>query len=138
MSGLFGGSGSGPKGSENVNIPPFTSSGGITPDQQALAQYGYGEDLLAQGNLFGSSGTGMSTMDTQGATGARNQMAMTQAGMSDTDESAMYNLYTNDVSAEEQQLANNITFSNQNQSLGSLANQAAGFQNTVNSGGTGT
>ena len=94
---------SGSKG-QQVSIPPFESSGGITPEQQALAQFGYGSDLQAQGQLFGGSGTGMSTMDTMGDIGARNQEAMQQAQMSDTNEQAQYNLYQNDVGTEEAQL----------------------------------
>ena len=132
MSGLLGG-GSGGKGSpEDVNIPPFESQGGVTPQQQALCQYSYGQDLLAQGNLFGSSGTGQSTMATQGAEGARNTAAMQMAGMSDTDEKAMYQLYQNDVQATEQDLANSAT-TGTSPSLPSLA-EGSGFGTNTNAG----
>ena len=128
MSGLFGGSGGGSlKSPQDVNVPAFTSSGGITPQQDALGQYSLGENLLAQANQFGSSGTGDSTMATQGAEGATNATAMQVAGMSDTNEAAQYGLYQNDLSAMEQNLSNDVAL-NQSSStnLGSLA-QAAGF-----------
>ena len=129
MSSLFGGSGG--KGSpENVNIPAFESAGGVTPQQQALGQYSYGQDLLAQGNEFGTSGTGMSTMATQGAEGARNTAAMQMAGMSDTDESAMYQLYSNDVQSTEQALQN-ASATNTSPSLPSLA-EGSGFGTNTN------
>ena len=132
MSGLFGGgSGGGKLNVQDVNVPAFTSSGGVTPQQEALGQYSYGQDLLAQGNLFGSSGTGMSTMATQGAEGARNTEAMQVAGMSDTDQNAAYKLYQNQVGGFEQGLQNDLTLQNANQqvadqSLSSLV-KAAGF-----------
>jgi hypothetical protein len=121
------GGGSGNKGAQDVNIPAFQSAGGVTPQQQELGQYTYGENLTGQASQFGGSGTGMSTMATQGAEGAKNTEAQQMGQMSDTDESAMYQLYQNDVQNELQGLQNNAT---ENQSatsnLGSLAS-AAGF-----------
>lgn len=125
MSGLFGGSSSSKGSPENVDIPAFQSSGGVTPQQQALGQYSYGQDLLAQGSLYGGEGLGDSTMATQGAEGARNTTAMQMAGMSDTNQGAMYNLYQNDVQATEQALSNAAT-TNTSPSLPSLA-QGSGF-----------
>ena len=124
MSGLFGGSGG--KGSpEQINVAPFTSSGGITPEQQALAGYTYGQDLTAQNTLFGGSGTGMSTMATQGATGAKSTEAQLQGSMSDADQEAMYTDYQNQLKAEEQGLQNDVTLSNANSSdLTALAKSA--------------
>ena len=141
MSGLFGGgSGGGKLNVQDVNIPAFTSSGGITPQQQELGQYSYGQDLLAQGNLFAGDkgmGTGMSTMATQGAEGAKNTEAQQLAGYSDTDQGAMYQLYQNQVGGFEQSLQNDLTLQNANQAvagqdLSSLV-KAAGF-----SAGSGT
>jgi hypothetical protein len=125
MSGIFGGGG-GSKGSpENVNIPPFESQGGITPQQQDLAQYTYGENLLGQGSMFGSSGTGDSTMATQGAEGARNTMAQQQGQMSDIDQEAQYQLYQNDVQSQIQQLQNAQTLDQSaSPNLSSLASSA--------------
>lgn len=119
------------KSPEDVNIPAFQSSGGITPQQQDLAQYTYGENLLGQASQFGQSGTGMSTMATQGAGGAKMTEAQQQGQMSDTDEEAMYQLYQNDVSSEEQGLQNAVALnqapnSSTATSLGNLAS-GAGF-----------
>jgi hypothetical protein len=123
MSGLFGGS-SGKDSPDQINIPPFLSTGGITPEQQTLADFTYGQDLTGQASLFGGSGTGMSTMATQGAEGAKNTEAQQIGGMSDVDQNAMYKDYQNQVQAEEQGLQNDITLSNQNSS--SLSSLAAG------------
>jgi hypothetical protein len=113
------------KSPEDVNIPAFTSQGGITPQQQDLAQYTYGENLLGQASDFGSSGTGMSTMATQGAGGAAMTEAQQQGQMSDTDQEAQYQLYQNDVGSEIQGLQNQTTLANQNSaSLSGLASAA--------------
>jgi hypothetical protein len=123
--------GGGNKGASGVDIPPFLSGGGITPQQQEFGNFTYGENLLGQGSAFASSGTGDSTMATQGAEGAKNTEAEQMGQMSDTDQSAMYDLYKGDVSNELQSLSNQAS-TNQGQglNLGSLAS-AAGF-------GTGT
>lgn len=130
MSGLFGSSSSGKGTPENVDIPPFLSAGGVTPEQQSLGQYSYGQDLTAQASLFGGSGTGDSTMATQGAEGARNQAGMQMAGMSDADQGAMYNLYGNDVNAISTDLAN-ANATQTSPSLGSLA-EGSGFGTNTN------
>ena len=121
MSGLFGGS-SGKNSPTDVNIPAFTSSGGITPQQQDLAQYTLGQYLTGNNSAFASSGTGQSTMATQGAGVALRTEAQQQGQMSDADQSAMYQLYENDVGAEEQNLQNQTTLNQgSDQSLSSLA-----------------
>lgn len=97
---------------QQVNIPPFYSSGGITPEQETLAQFGKQEANVATGNTFGSSGTGMSTMATQGTAGNRMGQAVAEGTMSNTDEDAMYKAYQNDVQAEEQNLTNTTTLNN--------------------------
>jgi hypothetical protein len=125
----FGGGGN--KGAQDVNIPSFQSSGGVTPQQSALGEFTYGQDLLGQANAYGLSGTGDSTMATQGAEGAANTEAQQMGSMSDADQSAMYQLYENDVSNELQGLSNTASQSQgTSANLGSLAS-AAGF-------GTGT
>ena len=98
---------------QDVNIPAFQSTGGITPQQQDLAQFTYGQNLLGQSSLFGGSGTGDSTMATQGAEGARNTMAQQQGQMSDIDQEAQYQLYQNDVQSQIQQLQNSQTLAAQ-------------------------
>lgn len=97
---------------EDVNIPPFYSQGGITPEQQSLADYGLSEGQVATGSTFGGSGTGMSTMATQAGTGNRMAKAVTEGKLSDTDEDAMYKAYQNDVTAETQSLQNQSTLQN--------------------------
>lgn len=115
MSNIFGkgggggGGGGGGKAGLNIQdvvIPPFESAGGITPEQQTLGDYQYGQNLLANENLYASSGTPQSTMTTQGAEGARSTEALAKTGMSDTNQGAKYNLYQNDVSALETDLQN--------------------------------
>jgi hypothetical protein len=76
-------------------------------------------------------------MATQGAEGAANTEALQMGQMSDTDQSAMYQLYQNDVQNELQGLQNNATEnSSATSNLGSLAS-AAGF-GTGSSGNFGT
>jgi hypothetical protein len=125
MGGLFGqgGANSSLKGAtpliqapsiyENMNIPPFTSAGGISPDESALAQYGFGQNLLGSASEFGTSGTGMSTMATQAAGGARMGEAQTQGALSDVDQSAMEQAYYNQTSGELQNLGNQLSIANQ-------------------------
>jgi hypothetical protein len=104
----------GAKGSspQNVNIPPFYSSGGITPEQESLAQYGMDEANVATGQTFGASGTGMSTMATQAGTGNRMGKAVAEGTMSNTDEDAMYKAYENESQAEIQGLSNQSELQN--------------------------
>jgi hypothetical protein len=109
VAGAAGAKGSSP---QNVNIPPFYSAGGITPEQESLAQYGMNEADVATGSAFGNSGTGMSTMATQGATGNRIGKAVTEGTESNTDEDALYKAYQNDQTAEIQGLQNQSTLSN--------------------------
>lgn len=110
---------------QQLNVPPFLSSGGVTPEQQTLANFGYGQDLMGQAAQFGGSGTGMSTMATQGAEGGANTGAQAVGGFSDTNTGAEYTDYGNQVTAFEQGLQNDITLSNQNDaSLTSLAGAA--------------
>jgi len=123
---------------EQINVPPFTSTGGITPEQQTLANYTLGQDLTGQASLFGGSGTGMSTMATQGAEGAENTQAQQIGAMSDTNQNALYTDYENQVKAEEQGLQNQITLGNQNaSSLSSLAGAAGNLFGTGTSSALG-
>lgn len=96
--GLFGGGGS-------IDIQPFLSSGGITPEQMAFAEYTGGEGHLATANEFGGSGTGMSTMATQAHGGVDLAEGEQKGQMSDVDQGAQYDLYRNDVNSQLQQLA---------------------------------
>lgn len=130
MSQLFGNSG-GKNEPFDINIPAFESAGGVTPEQLSLGQYSYGQDLLAQRSLFGGSGTGESTMATQGAEGSRNTAALQMAGMSDANTEAQYQLYKNNIQGITQGLTNAAALdiapgSTPSTSLGSLAT-GAGF-----------
>ena len=99
--------GSGTKGAQNVDIPAFQSAGGITPQQQSLGDYTYGEGLDNIGNQF-SGGTGMSTMATQGAGGVNFAEAEQVGQMSDINQGAQYNMFQQDVNSELQGLANQV------------------------------
>lgn len=133
MSSLFGGGG-GSKGFTDpttVDIPPFESAGGVTPQQQDLGEYSYGQDLLGERALFGGTNTGESTMATQGAGGAAMTKAQQLGQRSDIDQEAQYNLYQNDIQGLEANLKtqtdlNQIQTSAADQSLASLANQLFG------------
>jgi hypothetical protein len=110
-----------------VNIPPFLSAGGITPQQGALADFTYGEGLDATGNEFGGAGTGQSTMATQAAGGANFAKAEQTGQMSDVNQTADYARYQGDVSNELQGLATQANLNmqdvtQQQQALGTDAN----------------
>ena len=108
-------SGGGSGGSKNVSpttpvdIPYFTSQGGITPEQQSLADYNYGQDLLGNATAFAGSGTGQSTMATQAAGGAGTQRAQQEGEMSDINTGARYDQYGNQLTNFEQGLQNQST-----------------------------
>ena len=146
MSGIFGGGGSGSKGFTDpttVDIPPFESAGGITPQQQDFADYTYGQNLLGEANLFGGTGTGQSTMATQGAGGAAMGKAQQEGQLSDTDQEAQYQLYQNDITGLEGNLttqstldqlaqsANLSTIAGEVSGLGTLAGSFGGSSNTT-------
>ena len=65
----------------------LTQSGGISPEQQAFADYSFGENVVANNQKFSS--TPMSTMKTQADTGAYANRALQEAEMSDADAAAM-------------------------------------------------
>lgn len=128
--GLFGGGGSGSGVPNNFQIPPFHSAGGITPEQQGLVDFTGHEDLMGIANEFGSSGTGESTMATQGAEGAHTAKAQEAGQISDVNTAAEYVAYQNQVNDFLQNL-------NNQQSLDTLAQQnqqgndfLQGFQST--------
>jgi hypothetical protein len=110
---------------QNVNFPPFYSSGGITPEQESLAQYGLSEADVATGSTFGNSGTGMSTMATQAGTGNRMGKAVAEGKLSDTNQDAMLKAFENNQTAAIQGISNESTLSNlATQNLTNLINQA--------------
>ena len=126
-------------GSENVNqfqLPFFTSPGGVTPQQTALADYDYGQNLTqGQAQFEGSDqggGPSLSTMATQVAGGANIGKAENLAHMSDVNQNAAYTAYGNAENIFQQNNENALAEQEQSladeTSLASLAGKAAGGQ----------
>jgi hypothetical protein len=116
--------------------PFFTSPGGVTPQQSALSEYDYGQNLTEGQAQFEGSGEGggpsLSTMATQTAGGANMGKAITSAGLSDVDQGANYSAYGNAINIDQQNNQNLLAENEQNlsnaTSLASLAGSAAGGQ----------
>jgi hypothetical protein len=114
--------------------PFFTSPGGVTPQQSALSEYDYGQNLTEGQAQFEGSGEGggpsLSTMATQTAGGANMGKAITSAGLSDVDQGADYSAYGNAINIDQQNNQNLLAENEQNlsdaTSLASLAGAAAG------------
>ena len=124
-------------GSLDVNqtqYPFFQSPGGITPQQQALSEYDYGQNLTEGQAQFEGSGEGggpsLSTMATQTAGGANIGKAIQSGGMSDVNQGADYSAYGNAINIDQQNNQNLLAENEQNlsnaTSLASLAGSAAG------------
>jgi hypothetical protein len=139
-------------GGENVDqqqYPFFTSPGGVTPQQTALADYDYGQNLTEGQAQFSGEGQGggpsLSSMATQVAGGANMGKALTSAGMSDVNQAADYSAYGIAENIDQQNNENLLAENQQNlqnaSSLAQLAGSAAGGQagaNAVPSTGTST
>ena len=151
MSFLFGGGGGGSGGTKGVNptqgvdIPAFTSQGGITPEQQGLADFTYGQNLMGEAALYAGEGLGQSTMATQGAEGAATGRAQQEAQMSDINTGARYGQYQNEVTNLEETLKNQSTLDQiaQNANSQNLSGLFTGLGNLFGTGkqgqfGTGT
>jgi hypothetical protein len=137
-------------GGENVDqsqYPFFTSPGGVTPQQTALSQYDYGQNLTeGQAQFEGSDaggGPSLSSMATQVAGGANMGKALTSAGMSDVNQGADYSAFGNAINIDQQNNENLLAENQQNlqneTSLAQLAGSAVGGQagaNAVPSTGT--
>jgi hypothetical protein len=126
-------------GGENVNqqqYPYFTSPGGITPQQSALAEYDYGQNLTEGQAQFEGSGEGggpsLSTMATQTATGANIGKAIQSGATSDVNQGADYKAFGDAINISQQNNENLLAENQQNlqnaSSLASLAGAAAGGQ----------
>jgi hypothetical protein len=109
MSSIGGEIGSKAAGSENVDqqqYPFFQSSGGITPQQQALSEYDYGQNLTESQAQFEGSGQGggpsLSSMATQAAGGANIGKALQSGGMSDVNQGAEYGAYQTGIGIDQQ------------------------------------
>jgi hypothetical protein len=66
----------------------LTQGGGISPFQQAFADYTFGENIAKANSAYGGS-TPISTMKTQADTGAYANKALQMGEMSDADAAAM-------------------------------------------------
>jgi hypothetical protein len=129
---------------DQTQFPYFTSPGGVTPQQSALADYDYGQNLTEGQAQFGGGdeggGNALSTMATQVAGGANIGKALNLAGSSDIDQGANYGAYENAINIEQQNQSSALAENEQNQqeatSLASLAGAAAG--GAAGSGGTNT
>ena len=119
---------------DQFQFPDFTSPGGVTPQQSALADYDYGQNLTqGQAQFEGSAqggGASLSTMASQVAGGANIGKAINLAGLSDTDQGAAYQAFGNaeniDQQNNENALAEQEQSLQQSTSLASLAGKAAG------------
>jgi hypothetical protein len=129
-----GGKTAGGESVDQQQYPYFTSPGGVTPQQTALADYDYGQNLTEGQAQFGGGdeggGNALSTMATQVAGGANMGKALNLASMSDTDQGAAYSAYENAINIDQQNnenaLAEQEQALQQSSSLASLAGAAAG------------
>ena len=91
---------------DQQQYPYFTSPGGETPQQTALADYDYGQNLTqGQAQFEGSDqggGPSLSTMASQVAGGANIGKAINLSGMSDVDQGAAYSAYGNAENIDQQ------------------------------------
>ena len=125
---------------DQTQYPFFTSTGGVTPQQSALADYDYGQNLLEGQAQFEGSGQGggpsLSTMATQVAGGANMGKAIQSGAMSDTNQGAEYGSYQNAINIDQQNNENLLAQNDQNltTSLSNLATQngQAGLQAGLN------
>jgi hypothetical protein len=96
-------------GSLDVNqtqYPFFQSPGGITPQQQSLSDYDYGQNLTEGQAQFEGSGEGggpsLSSMASQVAGGANMGKAITSGGMSDVNQGAELGAFDNAINIDQQ------------------------------------
>lgn len=135
-------------GGESVNqqqYPFFQSTGGVTPQQSALADYDYGQNLLEGQAQFEGSGEGggpsLSTMARQVAGGANMGKALQLGSMSDVNQGAEYGAYQTGINIDQQNNENLLAQNEQNLSqatttganLGSLAGTQAAQTTPVGS-----
>lgn len=121
-------------GPQQTQYPSFTSPGGITAQQGALADYDYGQNLTeGQAQFEGSDqggGPSLSTMATQVAGGANTGKALDKARMSDVNQNADYEAYKNAINIDQQNNAASLAETEQGQqntdTLAKLAGSAAG------------
>ena len=131
-----GGKAAGGESVDQQQYPYFTSPGGTTPQQTALADYDYGQNLTqGQAQFEGSDeggGNSLSTMASQVAGGANVGKAINLAGLSDVNQGADYSAFGNAENIDQQNNINALDEQEQalqqSTSLASLAGKAAGGQ----------
>src|SRR5580698_7905763 len=134
VGGEVGGKIGGSQSVDQTQFPYFTSPGGETPQQTALADYDYGQNLTqGQAQFEGSDeggGNSLSTMASQVAGGANIGKAINLAGLSDTNQGAALSAYNNAENIDQQNNQNALAEQDQSlaegTSLASLAGKAAG------------
>jgi hypothetical protein len=132
----IGGKAAGNLDVNQTQYPFFTSPGGVTPQQTALSEYDYGQNLTEGQAQFEGSGEGggprLSTMASQVAGGANIGKAIQSGSMSDVNQGAEYGAYQNAINIDQQNneamLAENEQNLSNATSLASLAGSAAGGQ----------
>jgi hypothetical protein len=121
------GGATGKSGQEQTQYPNFQSAGGVTPEQTALADYQYGQNLTeSQGQFDPASqpggGASLSTMATQAAGGANIGKALNLAGSSDADQDAQLKAYDTAIQTDQANNAASLASSEQEtQQLGQTA-----------------
>ena len=134
VGGEVGGKIGGSQSADQQQFPYFTSPGGVTPEQTALADYDYGQNLTqGQAQFEGSDeggGASLSTMASQVAGGANIGKAINLGSMSGVDQGAAYSAYGNAENIAQQNNENALAEQDQNlaqqSTLASLAGKAAG------------
>jgi hypothetical protein len=134
VGGDIGGKVGGGESVDQTQFPFFTSPGGVTPQQTALADYDYGQNLTqGQAQFEGSDqggGPSLSTMASQVAGGANTGKALNLGKMSDVNQGAAYSAYGNAENIAQQNNENALAEQEQSlaneSSLATLAGKAAG------------
>jgi hypothetical protein len=129
---------------DQFQLPFFTSPGGVTPEQSALAEYDYNQNLTqGQAQFEGSDqggGPSLSTMATQVAGGANTGKAESLGKMSDVNQGAAYSAFGNAENIFQQNNENALAEQQQSladeTSLASLAGKAAGGQAALSGSAT--
>lgn len=130
----IGGKAAGNLDVNQTQYPFFQSPGGTTPQQTALSEYDYGQNLTEGQAQFEGTGEGggpsLSTMATQVAGGANMGKALDEAKMSDVNQGAEFGSFENAINIDQQNNQNLLAEQQTNLSnatdLATLAGSAAG------------
>jgi len=129
----IGGKAAGSLNVDQQQYPFFHSAGGITPQQQSLADYDYGQNLTEGQAQFEGSGQGggpsLSTMASQVAGGANMGKALDLAHASDVNQGAEYGAYQTGIGIDQQN--NENLLAEQQTNLSNLVSQVGNQQGTA-------